>query len=183
MGSSVGVARRLAPVGVVVVLGLGCASGAVQTRRQQQQSAVQSIFDLRCDGEAFGPYTEPGGASIRFQAFLRTRGGDVKYGAGSDAVLVPAVDCAQSWWALSGSDLALASVYPRAEVFWSALRKTTADGEGRFRFDGVAPGKYYVRTIVTWQVPMRYGMSTQGGYVGREVEIRDGENAEIILTY
>ena len=42
-------------------------------------------------------------------------------------------------------------------------RIAIADGEGRFEFDNLPPGDYYVTCEITWGVPSELGIETTGG--------------------
>ena len=102
-------------------------------------------------------------------------GGDVKYAAGNEVLLNPVTSISNQWYQenyLSGKDLSEPD--PR---YLAALTKTTADGEGRFRFNNIPEGDYYLTSNVTWYV----GNSKQGGWISKRVTIEDGQSYEIIL--
>ena len=125
------------------------------------------VAAIQCSPSQLTPYLEEGTSRFEGQAFLKTRGGEVRYGAGSEVIAVPATSCAREWWeAISGIQRDEVEIFPPNLDFLKATRRTIADGEGRFRFDGLAPGEYFVRTSVKWEIPGKYGASTQGGYVG-----------------
>lgn len=174
--ASISSVTAAAAVAALAILS-GCASSA-----QPNTNAVASVLYAECDEAAFAAALETGTAQIEGQAFMKTRGGDVKLGAGNEVILVPAISCARTWWDQVGLDWNRKTTVPRSPVFASGLRSTTSDGEGRFKFSGLAPGTYYLRTHVTWEVPSRYGMSLQGGYVGEEIVVGDGEQKSVILT-
>jgi len=60
---------------------------------------------------------------------------------------------------------------------------TIADAEGRFIFENVPPGRYYLTTVITWEIPS-YGSYTQmtGGVVCKRIEVDNGERVDVILT-
>ncbi len=60
----------------------------------------------------------------------------------------------------------------------AAMRKTKANGEGRFEFTGVADGDYYVATKVQWMA----GDIAQGGSLMEPVSVRNGATVEVIMT-
>ncbi len=114
------------------------------------------------------------------QAFLRTLGGDVKYGAGSSVYLLPATSYTDQWFNenyLGGR--ALSEPDPRAS---QGKLETQADGSGNFVFRDVPRGSYYLSTIVTWQAPTQFGLATQGGVVAKKIEVSDGKETRVILT-
>lgn len=123
-----------------------------------------------------------GTATIEGQAFLKTRGGDVKYGAGNNVYLLPHTPHTFAWLTRVISDLKNApSLNP---VVDSVTRRTVASGDGRFRFENVPAGQYLVVTTVTWGAPVGYGgaLVTQGGFIGRTVTAESGKTVTTIVT-
>lgn len=139
---------------------------------------IQSTFDP-AEAEHIN---RAGTATITGQAFLRRNDGIVVYGAGSDTVLVPASTYAKE---------RVAALYRGGKVnnfvpppkntdprYEQMARRTKNDGEGRFTFDRVADGDYFVMTTVTWMA----GDWRQGGNLMEPVAVRDGQNVDIIMT-
>lgn len=130
----------------------------------------------------YSPYAQPGTGVIEGQAFLRTRGGEVRYGAGGDVNLNPVTSYSSEWWqrtVLGGQPLT--DPDPRAARYHRVVR---ADGEGRFRFDSLPPGSYYIAAEVAWEVPNypKIGkISMTGGVVGDSIALRPGQTARAIL--
>lgn len=123
-----------------------------------------------------------GSATVVGEAFLRTRGGDVKTAAGYTVFLNPVTSYSRQWHEVSYlHGRALSRSDPRIEQY---VRSTTADSAGRFRFTNVPAGDYYVVTDVVWETPVGYvaGMERQGGKLVKEIHIDEGQTAEIILT-
>lgn len=124
-----------------------------------------------------------GSGSIEGQGFLRTVGGDVKYAAGSAVTLIAATPYVDECIRASHG----AAPGQRVECDQKVkgmMRTTQADGEGRFAFDRVATGRYYVETYVSWSVPSPHGYFgiEQGGFVSASTDVRDGDVARVILT-
>lgn len=141
---------------------------------------------LPFEDQEYAPYRLAGTGSIRGQVFAKTRGGDVKKGAGSTVFLMPLTSFGnqrlQSEF-IKG-ERAAKDPDPRHS---QAVIKKTADGEGRFEFKNVAAGRYVVFSNVTWEVPstgyFTAGMLvTQGGLVFREVEVANGVESEAMLS-
>jgi hypothetical protein len=129
---------------------------------------------------AYQSYISGGSASLSGQAFLTQRGGGVVKAAGRTVTLDPAISVGNEWWAKSGKSWALRSFTPPSPGFAKARKTTVADADGRFKFLGLAPGKYYVRTEVTWEVG---GYTpTQGGLVGQLVEVKTDQPTEVVLN-
>ncbi len=55
--------------------------------------------------------------------------------------------------------------------------ETICDNQGNFEFPNVEPGKYYIRTTVSWYA----GEEKQGGFVSETITLKDGKN-KVILT-
>jgi hypothetical protein len=130
----------------------------------------------------YTPYMGEGTASISGQAFLKTRGGDVKYGAGEAVVLQPVTTYSKEWWTVSiESGKRMSEPDPRAAA---ATRSVTADGEGRFKFEKLPAGEYYIACSVSWQyVTGRRNAyrATTGGMVGAQVRVGPAEHRDVIL--
>jgi hypothetical protein len=129
------------------------------------------------DPDEYAPFAEQGTASISGQAFLRTRGGDVKYGAGSRVTAEPLTTYSQNWLGRAG-----AGTRPPHPAVRKYRRETIADAEGRFSFTNLPAGKWLVLSEVTWEVvTSRYSSSTTGGPVGAMVELGEGEEKSVVL--
>lgn len=124
-------------------------------------------------------YLVPGTSVLTGQAFMTQRGGGVVKAAGRSVTLDPATAIGNEWWVKAGIKWALRAHTPESPSFHKARRTTVADAEGRFRFKELPPGKYYVRTEVTWDVPYH---GPQGGLVGQLVEVKNDQESEIILN-
>lgn len=141
-------------------------------------------WNVNLDETEYEPYLAGGSASISGQVFLRTVGGDVKLGAGSPITLDPVTSYSQHWWHQAGKWWARRSITPPNPFFITARKTTTADAEGRFIFEGLSAGRYYVRSQVTWETgAYRYIDDTQGGLIWQMVELSDGQKEETILTW
>lgn len=137
---------------------------------------------LSAASEEYAPFTRPGTAKLTGQAFLTTRGGDVKLGAGRSVTLDPLTTYSRSWYRRAGRSVEQFSAMPPSPLFATARRTTTGDAEGRFDFTGLPPGEYLVRSVVTWEVPGASGLERQGGVVAAVVAIGEGEAKNVILN-
>lgn len=124
-----------------------------------------------------------GTAIIEGQAFLKTRGGDVKYGAGNNVYLVPNTPHSFDWFTrITGGQGANApTVDPRLEPL---VKRTMSSGDGRFKFENVPSGPYLVVTTVTWQTATGYrgAAEMQGGWIGAPVVAENGKTVSAIIT-
>ena len=121
-----------------------------------------------------------GSGTVKGQAFLKTRGGDVKTAAGSQVILNPVTSYSLEWYEkfyLQG--IRLAPSDPRMESY---LKIQVADGDGRFNFKNVPPGEYFVTVMITWEAATGYrgSLQRQGGGIVKRIKIKDGEEIDVI---
>ena len=136
--------------------------------------------------EEFAKYQKEGTATVTGQAFMKTEGGDVKYAAGNQVWLNPKTSMSDQWYneAYLGQD----HVYTNFEwvgddkKYKDSIFYAQADGEGRFKFEKIPAGEYYLTTGIYWKVPSQYGLSKTGGVVTKKVTIKEGESHNFILT-
>ena len=124
-----------------------------------------------------------GTSTITGQGFLRRNDGVVVYAAGSEADLIPQTSYSAvrvSGAFPNGSHLSYGGLnYDSTDpAYASTVRKTTADGEGKFTFSNVPAGSYYVTTSVIWEV----GYERQGGLLMMPVTVAAGQTANVILS-
>lgn len=136
--------------------------------------------------EDYKPASDKGSGRITGQAFLRTRGGDVRTAAGQQVVLYPATDFTRELSAFLAVGISPAEFpapswkYPFAPGgrLHPFTRSYQADANGNFEFTDVPAGEYIVGTEVSWQV----GYAPQGGFICKEVKIGDSETQRVIVT-
>jgi hypothetical protein len=129
---------------------------------------------------ANGPNTVTGSASVR------QRNGTVVTCAGQSVYLVPATDYARiRVRALYGSDERGASLDGRSYRFdpdppeYSKLvRQAQCDANGRFRFDRVASGSFFLTAVVRWQE----GERRAGGSLMQQVTTGGGRTVNLTLS-
>ena len=127
----------------------------------------------------YAPFAQAGSATITGQAFLKTRGGDVKLGAGDTVYLNPVTTYSIEWFNVNAiSQLPITEGDPRAAKYH---KQTVADGSGHFKFSNLAPGEYFLTCTITWEVPTGYGIAKTGGTTYARVKVAAGENAEAVL--
>ncbi len=143
------------------------------------------------DEAEYHRYAGTGTAAISGEAFLKTRGGDVKIGAGSTVTLDPATRYAREWFTKEGNAWRTHNNLPPDPRFVQFRRTTVCDQHGHFTFSDLPAGRYFVRSTVTWETPVLHQglfaavttMDTQGGVVSAEVDVPDGANREVVLTW
>lgn len=131
----------------------------------------------------YAPYAGRGTSTIEGQAFLRTRAGDIKYAAGSEVDLTPVTKYSTAWWyqeVVGGKP-----VHPDAKDYRAGMynKHTRADSEGRFTFDGLRPGEYFISTKLTWEYldPMGLPPGGSGAMLGARVRVDDAQRTKVVL--
>lgn len=134
------------------------------------------------DSAEYTHFIARGTGAIAGQAFLTTRGGDVKLGAGRTVTLDPATAYAMEWYRQIGADQNRFDEAPVDSLFKRARRTTTVDAQGHFRFASLPAGAYLLRSVVSWETGAQYA-GPQGGVVADTLTLGDGEQREIILNH
>lgn len=141
-------------------------------------------LDTRFDPKEAAYINEKGANAIEGQAFLQRRDGIVVYAAGSDVYLIPATRYARERIEKIYRGAKLVDIYaagatktPDNPEFRRLSRTTKADGEGRFRFENVADGDYFVQTAVVWQP----GDFAAGGALVDLVSV-NGADVSVVLS-
>jgi hypothetical protein len=126
------------------------------------------------------PYQADGANVLSGQAFLTQRGGGVVKAAGRTITLDPATETTgYNWWWQAGRKWKTRYITPNSPMARKLRRTTTADADGKFSFEGLPPGDYYVRTEITWEIPYH---GVQGGLVGKRVTVEPGKNTNVVLN-
>lgn len=124
-----------------------------------------------------------GTAKITGQAFLKTRGGDVRVGAGNRVALVPQGTWVDTAFTLLESGGSLEKLPPAARDFYQrSIRYVQADAQGNFEFEEIPEGKFKLHTSITWEVPGLHGTTTTGGEVWVYVDAVPGKTTKVMLT-
>lgn len=130
--------------------------------------------------EEYAKYRAPGTCTITGQAFLKTRGGDVKFGAGNEVHLNPVTSYSTEWYtSFIQQGRLLEDPDSRAMPFHKVVR---ADGNGRFKFTDLPPGDYYLACPIYWEIPSQYGLQQTGGWAHQKVSVSDGKSVDTVLT-
>jgi len=119
---------------------------------------------------------------VEGQAFLKTRGGDVKTAAGNYIQLNPVTSYSDFWYENNYvKHLPLKKVDSRINDY---LIKKLGDASGRFKFKNVPPGDYYVGADITWEAATGYNgaLQKQGGFVAKRITVKNGQTTEVIIT-
>jgi hypothetical protein len=136
---------------------------------------------MSADSTEYAPFMKTGPHELAGQAFLTTRGGDVKLAAGRTVTLDPATRYAREWFRRWGADVGRFATAAPDSLFIKSRKVTTANAEGRFRFNDLPAGEYIVRTMVTWETGSAFA-GTQGGVVASLVNVSGTRNQELVLN-
>lgn len=128
--------------------------------------------------DEYAALEKTGTSAIEGQLFMRTRGGDVKYGAGSEIAVAPVTSYSRETTRIIREGKTPTLADSRVSAF---THKTQADGEGRFKVTGLPAGDFYVVGGVWWETGSPY-MPRQGGVVIKQVHLDEGETQEVMLT-
>lgn len=165
----------VAAVSCVIALSLaGCQSTTVRT--QAAFNPDEASF-IRKEGKGV----------ITGHAFLRRKSGANVYAAGEVVRLTPVTAYASERFGklYSGRKYIAAVSIPKVDVdpvYASYTRTVKSDHMGRFRFENVAPGRYYVSTQAVWRERGEYMPS--GGAMYDEVTVTGKEErpVDVILS-
>jgi hypothetical protein len=136
------------------------------------------IIKSKLDPVEMSKFTAQSTTKITGQAFLKTRGGDVKFGAGADVFLYPSVSYSRE----INSAPQFSQIQGRDSEWGKYIKSTTADGHGNFEFNNISAGQYFIETNITWQVPGKYGSTTTGGLVRKTIDVPKDGTLKVILT-
>jgi hypothetical protein len=161
---------------LICIIGVAMLLGSASSPSTRVRAASPKLPD-----SDFDRYSGVGKCSIIGQAFLKTRGGDVKYGAGETVMLMPDIPFLNQMHEIQSSPDRYLYLPPDVDSKWKQLRRQTiTDGAGEFEFKGIPCGSWYVESQVRWEVPT---YSTQGGTVSTRINVNQGNSpVKVILT-
>ena len=130
-----------------------------------------------------------GTATVEGSAAVPNPGGLPQGCAGGEAQLFPADPyAAEMMRIVFGNDVRgfaplTTARYPGqiAPDFRNTVRRIGCDAEGRFRFDAVPAGRWYVFTNVVFRAA-RGDAEPQGGSLMQRIDVADGARASVLLT-
>jgi len=111
---------------------------------------------------------------------MKTVGGDVKYGAGSNVILNPITSYSEHWYHTMYE--VHAPLQPGDDRQLAYIKTTKADGSGNFQFTDVPPGRYFLTSEVRWQAPSQWGLTNQGGQITDRITVTNDKTTKIMLT-
>ena len=136
--------------------------------------------------------------TITGSAFLKQVDGGIQKCSGSDVELVPATEYAKKRmdtlytlnqkgrYVHTGRIVKFKSVKETDEKkYWSLMRKTICDIDGKFEFENVRDGSFFIISDVVWGVVnTNTGITeTQGGWIMLPVTVKGGEIKKVVVTW
>jgi hypothetical protein len=162
------------------------AAGCV-TQTTPQVATIQPTIPF--DESALQPFAGKGTSTITGQAFLKTTGGEVKYGAGNDVSLIPVTQYTTKRVEafVAASDPIVAGILAPQHIdlrLQKYIRTVVADGSGNFEFQKIPVGDYYIVCPIFWTVANPdLGITDQaGGVANTKTHIGDGETVKVVVT-
>lgn len=163
--------------GLIVVIPFLILAGCVGPKELPTTPRTQQFNE-----DHLKPYGGKGNSVVIGEAFLKTRGGSVKKGAGETVWLVPVVPYFSEY--VNKEILGAHKLTPGLEKkAYSYMRTTKADSDGRFRFEEIQPGEYYVYAMITWSVPTSRGLQGTGGMAFATVMAKPNEQVSVVVTF
>ncbi len=154
---------------VAIGLSLGCGAG--------HGAGAPAPAALALPAE-YAPFLAGGDAVIEGRAFIRTRNGGTHYATGFPVYLDPVTSYSRRWL-LRGAPVDDWETPAPDELFQRSRQAAEPLEEGKFTFSGLAPGWYYVHTLVVWDD----GSLTPQSYVLRDSVLAErGKTVTLVLT-
>ena len=151
-------------------LSLGCAAGG--------RAGGTPAPEVAADPGEYARFLAGGDASIEGTAFVRTRNGGLHYADIFPVFLDPVTSFSRGWQRRGASTDQL-DPPPPDRLFRLARQAAVPVEQGKFTFMGLAPGWYYIETLVAWD----NGELAVESYVLRDsVEARPGRTVSVVLT-
>ena len=169
---------RCVSVAVAVVLTSSCATPAPPAQTPPPFNAADVAWS-----------SAPGTATVEGRAAIPAGGSVSHTCAGGEAQLFPAgAYAADMMRFVFGSDVrgfapAGSARYPSniAPDFKNSVRRIGCDSEGRFRFDGVPAGRWYVFANVIFR-GAGGDAGPQGGSLMQRIDVAEGARANVLLS-
>jgi hypothetical protein len=153
---------------LAVLAGAGCGS------LPQQQTRLITPFNY----SEHDKYLGPGNATLRGQAFMRQPGGAVVTCAGSQVLAMPATTFFRELTAVARTGQTPRVANDIDPNYRSIIKRSPCDTQGYFVFNDLVAGTWIIGAEVHWTAAGQ----VQGGSLMREIEVRRGDNPQLMLT-
>jgi hypothetical protein len=173
---------------------------ATPQQKTKERDTTEILADKDLTKTRLSPYANKGKSVITGQAFLKTRGGDIKTGAGNKVILAPASEYVKLFY--KQRDFLMTQINKMYDIGTpDALKKysefkaeideekpdsrliplmktTIADASGNFEFKGLPAGKYMLFCEIYWET----GKSKTGGIAYGSVKISNDETQKVMVS-
>lgn len=126
--------------------------------------------------QEYAPYQLPGSAVVEGQVVVQVPGGGTFYGANGEVLLLPRVTETERYV----NDVVLPGKLSLPDRQMNQVRwATTSDVQGRFRFERLPAGRYFVVCPVAWFDAA--GRPAKGMALG-QATVGDGQQVSVVVT-
>ncbi|MDU4465519.1 hypothetical protein [Haemophilus parahaemolyticus] len=173
--------KKLLLVSVIGTLLTGCLSGTGW--KPIEHTMINKFNEQQAKNQL-----KEGSSRIEGNAFLRQNGGGVVTCAGQEVTLIPFTEYANEKLKVSylSEDKGYQDwVYGNYKFnnedpnYVKYMKTAVCDSQGKFTFDKLSAGTYFVVTAVKWQV----GYYLQGGSLMQKVTLAKGDTKNIVMSY
>ena len=174
--------NKIFPIILVLVLS-GCATGGGYVMKN---SFSTNEIDWFMAG---------GSTTVKGSAFLKQRGGGVVTCAGNEVTLTPVTrysterisflyDSTEFGILQRGLPRALRGKYFKEEApvaYGQYSKRARCDVDGKFEFQNVPQGSYYLITVVEWNTG-RNMFENEGGFIMKRISVNDKELVKFVIS-
>lgn len=142
------------------------------------------------DAAAAAPLLKPGNNTVEGSALVRFVNGDILTCAGNFVSLVPVTPYSRAWAReLTGKESGGFRAFSEGEqkfndqdAFYKAQIDSTCAVDGKFAFDNVADGEFYVYTVAKQQIATGVGGMLRGGLLAKLIKTEGGKTTRVVLA-
>lgn len=144
-------------------------------------SSVKSVQRIPFPENEYAQLIKEGRSTVKGQIFMKTVGGDVKYGAGEEVFLNPVTSYSKQWYEVNYLGRKPLSPKESDSRLKDYMKIKQTNGSGQFEFKNIPAGEYYVVSRVTWRVRANQAIP-EGGLIAKMIEVNENEEVEVMLT-
>ena len=139
------------------------------------ESTIDPVEHTVFDVSEYNTLEKEGGGIVTGRAFIKTRNGDVKTLAGETVRLRRKGIYSDQWLEIASNRKVHTAAYDyRLEDY---VFMTKADTDGRFTFEDVPAGEYYLTTKITWFTPDDIAI----GSFRKDITVENGKTLDVVL--
>lgn len=154
------------------ILLYSCSASREANRRAQrdEKNTVKVLYpDYPFDTVLAQKALSYGGSTIEGVAFTRAKSGRGTlakrlYGANILVTLIPVTPYFEEWYRLRKEKGSKTRIYYMSDQAFRYRLETKTDNYGRFKFEKMKPGKYFLQAFLDWENPVTYNRYVGSGY-------------------